>query len=79
MAAQIGKDELFQLSQRRLEIMAENLTDIELDNVVAILVAIALGVLALLGTLLRQRREISSLRSQSRATPPAPPPPAPPL
>lgn len=37
------------------------------------------GVLALLGTLLRQRREISSLRSQSRATPPAPPPPAPPL
>jgi uncharacterized integral membrane protein len=33
------------------------------------------GVLALLGTLLRQRREISILKSQGLAAPPAPPPP----
>jgi len=35
----------------------------------------AFGVLALLGTLLRQRREISSLKRQEMAAPLAPPPP----
>jgi uncharacterized integral membrane protein len=39
----------------------------------------AFGVLALLGTLLRQRRALSALRSREREAPPAPPPPAPPL
>jgi uncharacterized integral membrane protein len=33
------------------------------------------GVLALVGTLLRQRREISNLKKQSAAAPVAPPPP----
>ena len=33
------------------------------------------GVLALLGTLLRQKREISGLKRQGMAAPPAPPPP----
>ena len=33
------------------------------------------GVLALIGTLLRQRREISFLKKQHPATDPAPPPP----
>ncbi|HEX6690899.1 MAG TPA: LapA family protein [Burkholderiales bacterium] len=33
------------------------------------------GVLALLGTLLRQKRQISILKSQGLAAPPAPPPP----
>jgi len=33
------------------------------------------GVLALIGTLLRQRREISFLKKQTPATDPAPPPP----